>query len=89
MVRAWILLVIAFQFGMAQQVLPSWNNGPARQNIIKFVTDVTQKGGRDYLALPKRVAVFDNDGTLWQEKPAYVQVAFILDSVKKAGKECY
>jgi hypothetical protein len=62
--------------------LPSWNKGPAKTAIVKFVKEATQKGGRHFIASAKRIAVFDNDGTLWSEQPLYVQLAFALDRVK-------
>jgi hypothetical protein len=49
--------------------LPSWNDGPAKTSIIDFVRRVTSPGGPDYVAPVERVAVFDNDGTLWVEQP--------------------
>ncbi|WP_457095731.1 HAD family hydrolase [Lysobacter sp. P5_B9] len=63
-------------------VLPSWNDGPSKQAIFDFVTRVTREGGPDYVAPPERIAVFDNDGTLWTEQPMYVQLQFALDRVK-------
>ena len=62
--------------------LPSWNDGPVKQSIIAFVTDVTREGSPDFIATPERIATFDNDGTLWIEQPVYVQFAFALDRVK-------
>ncbi|HEV7335068.1 MAG TPA: HAD family hydrolase [Bosea sp. (in: a-proteobacteria)] len=62
--------------------LPSWNEGSAKSSIVDFVTRVTAQGGPDFLAPAERIAVFDNDGTLWAEQPMYVQLAFILDRVK-------
>ncbi|MGX5736388.1 HAD family hydrolase [Bosea thiooxidans] len=62
--------------------LPSWNDGPTKTSIIDFVTRVTTQGGPDYIAPAERIAVFDNDGTLWSEQPMYVQLAFVLDRVK-------
>jgi len=64
------------------QPLPSWNDGAAKQGIVEFVKDVTAKGSKDYVAPAERIAVFDNDGTLWAEQPAYFQLAFALDRVK-------
>src|SRR4051812_16904276 len=61
--------------------LPSWNNGQARTSITDFVDRVTRVGGPDFVAPAERIAVFDNDGTLWVEQPMYVQLAFILDRV--------
>jgi len=62
--------------------LPSWNDGPARQSIVAFVAKVTQEGSAGYVPPAERIAVFDNDGTLWSEQPVYVQLAFALDRVK-------
>ena len=62
--------------------LPSWNDGPARQTIVAFVAKVTQEGAAGYVPSAERIAVFDNDGTLWSEQPVYVQLAFALDRVK-------
>ena len=62
--------------------LPSWNDGPARKSIVAFVAKVTQEGTAGYVPPAERIAVFDNDGTLWSEQPVYVQLAFALDRVK-------
>jgi phosphoserine phosphatase len=62
--------------------LPSWNDGAAKQAIIDFVSAATKPGTPSFIAPDERIAVFDNDGTLWSEKPMYVQLAFALDRVK-------
>jgi hypothetical protein len=62
--------------------LPSWNQTPGKAAILEFVGKVTQDGGPDYLPAADRIAVFDNDGTLWSEKPFYFQLAFAFDRVK-------
>ena len=62
--------------------LPSWNEGPSKQGIVEFVRDVTDTESAHYVAPQKRVAVFDNDGTLWAEKPIYTQFFFILDRIR-------
>ena len=62
--------------------LPSWAEGPARQAITDFVARVTKEGGADFVPESQRLAVFDNDGTLWAEQPIYFQFAFALDRVK-------
>jgi phosphoglycolate phosphatase-like HAD superfamily hydrolase len=62
--------------------LASWNDGPAKQSIIDFVGRVTKSGGADFVPEAQRVAVFDNDGTLWAEQPVYFQLAFALDTIK-------
>ncbi|WP_285032310.1 HAD family hydrolase [Mycolicibacterium sp. lyk4-40-TYG-92] len=58
-------------------MLASWNDGPTKSAIVDFVGRVTTDGA-DYVAPQDRVAVFDNDGTLWCEKPAYVQLDFLV-----------
>ena len=62
--------------------LPSWNEGPAKARIVGFVQAVTDKGAQDDFAPADRIAVFDNDGTLWSEQPAYFQLLFAIDRVK-------
>jgi phosphoglycolate phosphatase-like HAD superfamily hydrolase len=62
--------------------LPSWNDNASKQAIVGFVERVTREGSADFVPAPQRIAVFDNDGTLWGEQPIYVQVAFALDRVK-------
>ena len=62
--------------------LPSWYGGPSKTSILRFVEAVTAEGGPEFVPPLDRIAVFDNDGTLWSEKPLYFQVAFALDRVK-------
>jgi len=71
--------------GMAQTAdpLPSWNDGASKTAIINFVEKVTKEGGSDFVALPERIATFDNDGTLWSEQPLYFQGLFALDQVRE------
>jgi phosphoglycolate phosphatase-like HAD superfamily hydrolase len=59
-------------------MLDSWNDGPTKSAIVDFVGRVTTPGGADFLPGEARVAVFDNDGTLWAEKPAYIQLDFLV-----------
>ena len=66
----------------AQDALPSWNDGPIKNNIVSFVKTVSDKNSSDYVELKDRIAVFDNDGTLWSEQPAYFQLFFAIDRVK-------
>jgi len=71
------------RIGIAQtDPLPSWNDGPSRQAIVKFVSAAVQRGAPGFIATSDRIAVFDNDGTLWAEQPIYFQFAFALDRVK-------
>ena len=67
--------------------LPSWNDGPTKQSIVDFVTQVTTEGSPDYVAPQERIATFDNDGTLWVEQPIYTQFAFAVDRVKATSNE--
>lgn len=62
--------------------LPSWNDGSNKRAIVDFVTRVTKPGAADFVPVNERIAVFDNDGTLWAEQPIYFQVQFALDRVK-------
>jgi len=61
--------------------LPSWNEGASKQAITQFVEDVSTAGGSRFVPPAQRIAVFDNDGTLWSEQPMYFQFAFVLDRV--------
>ena len=62
--------------------LPSWNEGDTRQSIIDFVARVTDPESPDFVPVTERIAVFDNDGTLWSEMPFYFQLQFAIDRVK-------
>jgi phosphoglycolate phosphatase-like HAD superfamily hydrolase len=62
--------------------MPSWNDGTVKKSITDFVVRVTTQGGPDFVAVPERIATFDNDGTLWTEQPYYFQFAFALDRIK-------
>jgi hypothetical protein len=66
----------------AADPLSSWNDGPVKRAITGFVTKVTTEGSPDFVPVSERIAVFDNDGTLWSEQPMYVQVAFALDRIR-------
>lgn len=66
----------------AADPLPSWNDGSAKQSIVAFVEKVTKEGSPDFVPAGRRLATFDNDGTLWAEQPMYVQLLFALDRVK-------
>jgi hypothetical protein len=79
--------VPAGQAAAADDPLPSWNHGPAKAAIVRFVGDVTKPGGPGFVPAEERIAVFDNDGTLWSEQPYYNQVAFALDRIKALAPE--
>ncbi|MGO6685560.1 HAD family hydrolase [Rhizobium leguminosarum] len=67
--------------------LPSWNDTASKQAIVSFVEKVTRSGSADFVPEAERIAVFDNDGTLWVEHPIYTQLAFALDRVKVLAPE--
>ena len=67
--------------------LPSWNDGLAKERILDFVTAVSDPGSKDFVAPEARVAVFDNDGTLWAEQPLYFQLFFTIDRVKQLAAQ--
>ncbi|MXU65265.1 HAD family hydrolase [Oceanomicrobium pacificus] len=71
---AWPALVTA-------DPLPSWNDGDSKARIIEFVERVTDPDTQDYVPPADRIAVFDNDGTLWSEQPLYFQFYFALDQL--------
>ncbi|CAG9166792.1 HAD family phosphatase [Cupriavidus respiraculi] len=77
----------ALQQQAATQALPSWRDGAAREALLKFVADVTQPGSPNFVPPEERVAVFDNDGTLWSEQPMYFQFFFLLDQVRAAAPQ--
>jgi phosphoglycolate phosphatase-like HAD superfamily hydrolase len=77
-----VALVFAATVARAQDLLPSWNDGPAKAAIAAFVAKVTKEGSSDFVPPAERVATFDNDGTLWAEQPMYFQFLFALDRVK-------
>jgi hypothetical protein len=62
--------------------LPSWNDGPVKTAILDFVQHTSSPGDPEFVPASERIAVFDNDGTLWAEQPMYFQLAFALDRVK-------
>ena len=67
--------------------LPSWHDGPARTAILDFVRAVTTEGSAYFVTVPQRIAVFDNDGTLWSEQPMYFQLLFVMDRVQAMSSD--
>jgi phosphoserine phosphatase len=67
----------------AADPLPSWNDGPAKRSIVDFVRQVSDPASPDHVAPAERIAVFDNDGTLWPEYPLPFQAAFLVDRVRE------
>jgi len=62
--------------------LPSWNDGTLKQSMITYVKDITDSNSKNFIPVADRIATFDNDGTLWAERP-YVQELFAYYMVKK------
>ncbi len=81
------LLILLSLPALAADPLPSWNEGARKQQIIDFVQAVTVEGSKDYVKPAERIAVFDNDGTLWTEQPAYFEVLFAFDEVKRLAPQ--
>jgi phosphoglycolate phosphatase-like HAD superfamily hydrolase len=86
-VVAWLLglMLVVTGAGTAraqQDPLPSWNDGDVKQGIVKFVQAVSDASGSQHVPGPARIAVFDNDGTLWSEQPMYFQGLFAFARVK-------
>jgi len=71
----------------AADMLPSWRDTPSRQAIVDFVVATTTPTSVGYVPPAERIAVFDNDGTLWAEQPAYFQLLFAIDRVQKMAPQ--
>lgn len=81
--------ILAIAMGLAAAIpsaaadpLPSWKPGKAKRAILEFVETVTTPGGTGFLPESERIAVFDNDGTLWSEQPMYFQAFFVFERIK-------
>jgi hypothetical protein len=86
MFKAYFLgFILAFAATVAAQdadPLPSWNDTASKLAVTRFVQEVSTTGSAGFVTPAERIAVFDNDGTLWSEQPMYFQLAFALDRVK-------
>jgi haloacid dehalogenase-like hydrolase len=89
-------IIFSFAFGCtgtgpeitaAVDPLPSWNQGATKDAILEFVKNVSDMNSPDFVPLKNRIAVFDNDGNLWSEQPAYFQLFFAIDQVKEMAPE--
>ena len=74
----WALLLVAIS-AAAQDPLPSWNDGAAKEAILNFVKTTTDQSSPNFVPPQQRIATFDQDGTTWVEYPMYTQIAFALD----------
>lgn len=77
------VFLIALASQLQADPLPSWTETATKAAIIDFVEGVTTPGSADYVTPADRIAVFDNDGTLWAEQPVYFQLIYALDRLKK------
>jgi phosphoglycolate phosphatase-like HAD superfamily hydrolase len=67
--------------------LPSWNDNNVKRSILDFVTQVSTEGGADFVPPVERIAVFDNDGTLWCEQPTFFQALFAFDRIRQLAPQ--
>ncbi len=84
------LVTLLLSFGCLadnSQPLPSWQDGASRQAILAFVERVTDPASADHVERSARIAVFDNDGTLWAEQPIYFQLLFVADRVRAQAED--
>lgn len=88
---AWLILVtsvVVAAHAFAQtDPLPSWNDGSAKQAILKFVRETTDEASPRFVPVEERIATFDQDGTLWVEHPVYSQVLYCLSRVPSVVKQ--
>jgi hypothetical protein len=92
MIRNMMLAAVAALPGLiagqaAAQDLPSWNDVASRAAIVEFVEAVTDPSGDQFVPIADRIAVFDNDGTLWAEQPVYFQLMYAIDVVAARAKD--
>lgn len=84
----WFWLILLWPLLLqAAEPLPSWQEGTSKKAIVEFVQAVTTDGSKDFVAPADRIAVFDNDGTLWSEQPMYFQLLFALEEVKRLAPQ--
>lgn len=87
-VKAALALALTFAAAScAARPLPSWRDGPAREAILDFVAHTTDPAGPGFVPAAERIAVFDNDGTLWAEQPAYFQLYFAIDRIRQLAPQ--
>ncbi len=77
----------AKQASIVSDPLPSWNETASKKAIIDFVTNATTDGNSKFIPVESRIAVFDNDGTLWCEQPLYFEMVFSIDATKEIASK--
>lgn len=81
-----IFFLLIVQFAVADP-LPSWTEGPSKKALLEFIDQVTNPKNPDYVKRQDRIAVFDNDGTLWTSHPIYFQLFFAIDRLRELSKD--
>jgi len=81
------LILTASAVAQAQDPLPSWNAGPAKQAILNFVKVTTGPASPDFVPPGQRIATFDQDGTTWVEHPMYTQFVFAFERVAELAPQ--
>ena len=71
---------------MTNNILPSWNDTEIKRSVLKFIERISDKDSEDFIPEENRIAVFNNDGTLWTEQPFPVQLLFALDRIKELAE---
>ena len=82
-----LMILSSVTASQSQDPLPSWNDGLNKQAIIEFVTKTTDQNQATYIPPARRIATFDNDGTLWSEQPLYFQAIYIFDRIRELAPE--
>jgi hypothetical protein len=83
----WPAAMVLAQDADVATALPSWNPGVATQALVQYVRKVTREGSPDFIPVPERIAVFDNDGTLWPENPLPFQGVFVLQALQQKVRQ--
>ena len=87
LIKSLLALLLLANTAFATNPMPSWNDTTPKKAIVTFVEKVTKEGSPDFVPVAERIAVFDNDGTLWAEQPMYFQLLFALDRVNALAPE--
>jgi hypothetical protein len=82
-----LFAALATQAWAETDPLPSWNDGPAKRAILVFVKETTDQASPKFVHPAERIAVFDNDGTLWPENPMPFQLAYAVDTLKQMAAQ--
>lgn len=84
-----LVTVISHQVLASTEVdpLPSWNDTAAKKSIIQYIQQTTTPDSKQFIPVSDRIATFDNDGTLWAEKPVYFQLYFALEQIKQKASQ--